>query len=1558
MTTKVRQGRALSRGIDYLGDLGAKLRDLQGFATLAHELIQNADDAPGAGQMSFDVCEEALIVENDGVFSDCGNIDADECPWKLDPATGHRCDFHRFRRVASGDKRDQAGTIGAFGIGFISVLQITDQPELISSGRHWILYEDRPEHERIFECAGCSDCQAKGIRTKFILPWVRDPDTVLRRALRAPALTAEDPDKLLKELERTLPTAMLFLKKLYKLLVFREGAQVLCLERLPDGESLIVSDGQKNRIWLLLRGNFKDSADALREKHPNRIEAKRAAEVTLAIPEDRLEKGVFCAYLPTQQETGLPFHLNADFFPTSDRKRIILETDYQSEWNRAAIEAAATVLQDNLDRLPKLLGHEHLWHLLRVVHRVAEEADAGHKDETLGLFWEGLRAELPRAQVFYSSRKEWKTASEVLLFEKEEEEEVAPILEGLGISLLHLDLRPYFNLLRTLGVRFVDLVHIASALQDAGLDERTDIAALPKYLSTERARQQLRRELALLLKRQRRPAEQQIAEQRLCHCAVVPGIDGKLWPCRDVFRADDEAIELFQAIDPQLPFLAELEEDAEPLRLLCPAFTPAVAVARLENTLGDEDESHSLQLDPAALLGWFEDRREEVLKSVALKGRLSALPVFPCSDGLKPLSMLSLPGDFTDPIGLAGVVDLARLKSRRDFLRELGARELTFAAYAADHVPRAFRDGKLTPDQKRRVIRLLADRIGEIQDDDDYDVFNALLDLAVVECSDGNFRQADEVYFDSDIVRVVLGEDLPFAVLPMDHESAVRALYRWLGVEGSPRFDAITKRVKKLTADLPTEQSKVAVAVIFRYLGDRLTDDDETNPALMALRSMAWLPARGDQRRWYRPGDLFAVFQDYLFESQAKFLDLPREVQNTCGDLLDFLLVKNKPSPGQVVAHLLHCVGTDTVVNKEVYRFLNDNAQDGALSLLVDKPCLLLPDNSYVKASQAFWGEHPFGRFRYRLGPDLRKYGELFARLGVREGPDHRDAFLVIQEISSEYGAGNHILDEAAFSVLLACWQRLDRALAEGAVQPDDLARLAGLKVVPDVRWILNPPEWMFFEDRAGLAAKFKRFLVNNVIARPQGAWRAMAKAGVSLLSTAVRSHLVECQNPVADDSVANRLRNRRPQLLRVLEPQNEGDSRPNLCLLDQLRCLAADEVRVQYSVSAFGREVTSEPESLPAKFQSEEGTLHFVRRSGDVPWASIARELALAISPDADPGRLAAGIKEVLAAGSEEAAGAILDELGFAPLEMAPDGAGGEAPIIDDLGGETAEQGTTEQPPTRDVETEQPSEGPPAGSGSTRSPVTAGATESGNGEHQPASETAPSPSTVLDAIESILGSDASPPTPLPAELQERLRERPELGPAGQRSGAAGGRRDGRKSGKREGQRQGARGGYPVLRSYVSPDDPDDEREVDPEVAARRQTVSRAGLKRVLQYEHSKGRVPKAMPHNHPGYDVEASNVSGEIERYIEVKSIDTDWEGPYAGLTATQFRTAQQLGTRYWLYVVERANGPDRQIYRIQDPARRVTQFMFDDGWKALAETDGPPAHELAVEEDTLHRT
>src|SRR5262245_56385897 len=129
---QARAARYLSRGQDYIGNISRILRDLQGHATVVHELIQNADDAPGAHKMRFVVTGTALEVWNDGTFDKCGDVQLDECEWLVEE--GHLCDFHSFRLVGSGDKRSRPGTTGAFGIGFTAVYQLTDRPELISCG--------------------------------------------------------------------------------------------------------------------------------------------------------------------------------------------------------------------------------------------------------------------------------------------------------------------------------------------------------------------------------------------------------------------------------------------------------------------------------------------------------------------------------------------------------------------------------------------------------------------------------------------------------------------------------------------------------------------------------------------------------------------------------------------------------------------------------------------------------------------------------------------------------------------------------------------------------------------------------------------------------------------------------------------------------------------------------------------------------------------------------------------------------------------------------------------------------------------------------------------------------------------------------------------------------------------------------------------------------------------------------------------------------------------------------------------------------------------------------
>ena len=60
------------------------------------------------------------------------------------------------------------------------------------------------------------------------------------------------------------------------------------------------------------------------------------------------------------------------------------------------------------------------------------------------------------------------------------------------------------------------------------------------------------------------------------------------------------------------------------------------------------------------------------------------------------------------------------------------------------------------------------------------------------------------------------------------------------------------------------------------------------------------------------------------------------------------------------------------------------------------------------------------------------------------------------------------------------------------------------------------------------------------------------------------------------------------------------------------------------------------------------------------------------------------------------------------------------------------------------------------------------------------------------------------------------------------------------------------------------------------------------------------------------------------------------------AQLTKTEFRTAREKDSAYWLYIVEKVETDDFNIYRICNPANQVDAYLFDHGWIHLADNEG----------------
>jgi len=130
---------------------------------MALELIQNADDA-GSKRLFFDARDDELVVGNDGEFSSCGLQDA-ECPWlRTGDAAGLKrpCNFHAISEMGSRSKLHAAEQIGRFGIGFVSVYQITDTPIVRSSG---VELRFNPQTQEVVK----SDV-GPTVGTQFILP--------------------------------------------------------------------------------------------------------------------------------------------------------------------------------------------------------------------------------------------------------------------------------------------------------------------------------------------------------------------------------------------------------------------------------------------------------------------------------------------------------------------------------------------------------------------------------------------------------------------------------------------------------------------------------------------------------------------------------------------------------------------------------------------------------------------------------------------------------------------------------------------------------------------------------------------------------------------------------------------------------------------------------------------------------------------------------------------------------------------------------------------------------------------------------------------------------------------------------------------------------------------------------------------------------------------------------------------------------------------------------------------------------------------------------------------
>jgi len=91
--------------------------------------------------------------------------------------------------------------------------------------------------------------------------------------------------------------------------------------------------------------------------------------------------------------------------------------------------------------------------------------------------------------------------------------------------------------------------------------------------------------------------------------------------------------------------------------------------------------------------------------------------------------------------------------------------------------------------------------------------------------------------------------------------------------------------------------------------------------------------------------------------------------------------------------------------------------------------------------------------------------------------------------------------------------------------------------------------------------------------------------------------------------------------------------------------------------------------------------------------------------------------------------------------------------------------------------------------------------------------------------------------------------------------------------------------------------------------------IEKRNIERIIEYERSKGRDARDVSRENLGYDIESIDKQNGETRYIEVKSSN------YVMLTNHEYEVAQDLGSPYYLYVVE-PNDSEGKLYIIKNPA------------------------------------
>ena len=279
--------------------------------------------------------------------------------------------------------------IGRFGLGFKSVLGVTDAPEFFSHSGSF-RFDRQRSAEQLSPIAPKLDRYPV---LRMAAPIVPESEFEADRHLREMSYWASNivrlPLKprahaaLAKQIADFPAEFLLFVEHVGRLVLQADDTEPLRVITLArqDDEWILQDAGTESR-WLVESRLHQLSSDAKADSRS--LDNADEVPIWWAVPLDRLnEPGKFWAFFPTLTQSLVPGILNAPWKTNEDRQNLL-----EGTFNKESIEAAASMVADVL---PRLATEDDPARHLDALPRRREAGDNDHADHLRDSLYERLR---------------------------------------------------------------------------------------------------------------------------------------------------------------------------------------------------------------------------------------------------------------------------------------------------------------------------------------------------------------------------------------------------------------------------------------------------------------------------------------------------------------------------------------------------------------------------------------------------------------------------------------------------------------------------------------------------------------------------------------------------------------------------------------------------------------------------------------------------------------------------------------------------------------------------------------------------------------------------------------------------------------------------------------------------------------------------------------------------------------------------------------------------------------------------------------------------------------